>query len=135
MDEELQKELKALRRGLLINRILNGVLLGVMLILLICGIRVVKLVTPVIDDVKQISATMEKLESLDLATLMEDVNSIDAQLSSVDWTKVADKIDAIDMQAFNEGLNTIKDIDVEQFGKAIENLNSIMTALKSLPFF
>ncbi|MCR4896747.1 MAG: hypothetical protein K5891_08245 [Lachnospiraceae bacterium] len=135
MDEELQKELKALRRSLLINRILNGVLLAFMLVLLISGIRVTKKVLPMMEEVGQISATMEEIGKLDLVALSDSVNSIDDQLSAVDWDMVMAQIEAIDVEAFNDGLNTIRGIDVDALGKAIDNLNSVMNALKSLPFF
>ena len=140
--EVLQQELKSLRRSLLINRILNAVILVLLIALLAGGYMVVQKVLPSLADVKAIAESLEEmesglamLESVDIDALTQDVDEINAQLSSVDWESIITQVEALDVDGFNEAMNSLEALDAEELEKAIENLNAVMATFQKLPFF
>ena len=140
--EVLQQELKSLRRSLLINRILNAVILVLLVALLAGGYMVVQKVLPSLADVKAIAESLEEmesglamLESVDIDALTQDVDEINAQLSSVDWESIITQVEALDVDGFNEAMNSLEALDAEELEKAIENLNAVMATFQKLPFF
>ena len=140
--EVLQQELKSLRRSLRINRILNAVILVLLIALLAGGYMVVQKVLPSLADVKAIAESLEEmesglamLESVDIDALTQDVDEINAQLSSVDWESIITQVEALDVDGFNEAMNSLEALDAEELEKAIENLNAVMATFQKLPFF
>jgi hypothetical protein len=140
--EVLQQELKSLRRSLLINRILNAVILVLLIALLAGGYMVVQKVLPSLADVKAIAESLEEmesglamLESVDIDGLTQDVDEINAQLSSVDWESIITQVEALDVDGFNEAMDSLEALDAKELEKAIENLNAVMATFQKIPFF
>ncbi|MBR6326564.1 MAG: hypothetical protein IKR61_07130 [Lachnospiraceae bacterium] len=140
--EVLQQELKSLRRSLRINRILNAVILVLLIALLAGGYMVVQKVLPSLADVKAIAESLEEmesglamLESVDIDALTQDVDEINAQLSSVDWESIITQVEALDVDGFNEAMDSLEALDAKELEKAIENLNAVMATFQKLPFF
>ncbi|MCR5426807.1 MAG: hypothetical protein K6E81_08255 [Lachnospiraceae bacterium] len=140
--EVLQQELKSLRRSLRINRILNAVILVLLIALLAGGYMVVQKVLPSLADVKAIAESLEEmesglamLESVDIDGLTQDVDEINAQLSSVDWESIITQVEALDVDGFNEAMDSLEALDAKELEKAIENLNAVMATFQKLPFF
>ena len=140
--EVLQQELKSLRRSLLINRILNAVILVLLIAVLAGGYMVVQKVLPSLADVKAIAESLEEmesglamLESVDIDGLTQDVDEINAQLSSVDWESIITQVEALDVDGFNEAMDSLEALDAKELEKAIENLNAVMATFQKIPFF
>ena len=154
--EVLQQELKSLRRSLLINRILNAVILVLLIALLAGGYMVVQKVLPSLADVKAIAESLEEMESglamlesvdidgdyfamncsdMDIDGLTQDVDEINAQLSSVDWESIITQVEALDVDGFNEAMDSLEALDAKELEKAIENLNAVMATFQKIPFF
>ena len=140
--EVLQQEIKSLRRSLLINRILNAVILVLLIALLAGGYMVVQKVLPSLADVKAIAESLEEmesglamLESVDIDGLTQDVDEINAQLSSVDWESIITQVEALDVDGFNEAMDSLEALDAKELEKAIENLNAVMATFQKIPFF
>ncbi len=140
--EVLQQELKSLRRSLRINRILNAVILVLLIALLAGGYMVVQKVLPSLADVKAIAESLEEmesglamLESVDIDALTQDVDEINAQLSSVDWESIITQVEALDVDGFNEAMDSLEALDAKELEKAIENLNAVMATFQKIPFF
>ena len=121
---------------------LLGVVIGLLIAVLAGGYMVVQKVLPSLADVKAIAESLEEmesglamLESVDIDGLTQDVDEINAQLSSVDWESIITQVEALDVDGFNEAMDSLEALDAKELEKAIENLNAVMATFQKIPFF
>ena len=127
---EVEKQAIAkLEKSLLFTRIICMVNAGLLLVALVVIVVVVGKLSPVLRVVESVRPTVDRVNSLDLNALADNVQIISDSVESIDWAMLNQKIDDLDVEAINE---KIEGIDVEELEKAIENLNAASDTLKSI---
>ena len=127
MMENLQKSLKW-------NQAINLILVALIICLLGGGYFVFQKVTPVIELVPEIKASLETLKQIDYEALNEaigalDVEAINKALDSLDVDGLNAKIEEMDMESLNKAL---EGLDTEEMTEAMENLNNAVDKLEKI---
>ncbi len=72
---------------------------------------------------------IEKLSDVDVESLNETLDNVNASLESVDWEQVADVLGELDVDALN---SAIEDLDTEELTEALQNLNDTVDKIKEV---
>lgn len=72
---------------------------------------------------------IEKMSDVDVESLNETLDNVNASLESMDWERVADVLDELDVDALN---SVIEGLDTEELTEALQNLNAIVEKIKEL---
>ncbi|MCD8362071.1 MAG: hypothetical protein LUC98_03750 [Lachnospiraceae bacterium] len=123
-DNELEKQLKKLRRDLKVNRIISIVSVLLTVCLLGALVWAAGTLEPVVEQVSQldidtVNSTLTEAESV--------LTKISA--SDIDWEQLSGTIAGLDVDTLNE---TMRALDMEQLTEAIENLNEASEAIQEL---
>ncbi len=143
---ENQEMMEKLQKTLKVNRYINIFLVALMICLLLGGYLVVQKITPAIEMVPEIQASLETLEQIDYEALNQaiedldvkalnekieqlDVAAINEALGKLDMEALNAKIDALDVESLNEAL---EGLDTEELTEALENLNNAVDKLERI---
>lgn len=72
---------------------------------------------------------IEKISDVDVDSLNETLDNVNASLESMDWERVADVLDDLDVDALN---SVIEGLDTEELTEALQNLNAVVEKIKEL---
>ncbi len=135
--------LRQLRREMKRTRLLCGIsclctlCLAAVLVLLFWKAR------PVLETAARLPAlidqagpALEQFSRLDIEAANRTLNRLDEALAQVDLPKLSETVSALDAQALNEAISRTGDalekLDVEEFSRALKNLNDIVASLQEI---
>lgn len=72
---------------------------------------------------------IEKISDVDVESLNETLDNVNASLESVDWEQVADVLGELDVDALN---SAIEGLDTEELTEALQNLNDTVDKIKEV---
>lgn len=72
---------------------------------------------------------IEKISDVDVESLNETLDHVNASLESVDWEQVADALGELDVEALN---SAIDGLDTEALTESLQNLNEVMEKMREL---
>ncbi|MCC8139263.1 MAG: hypothetical protein LIO67_03010 [Lachnospiraceae bacterium] len=123
-DNELEKQLKKLRRDLKINRIFSIALLLLTVCLLGALAWTVQTLEPVVEQVSQLDIDTVNSTLTEAESVLTEISA-----SDIDWEQLSGTIAGLDVDTLNE---TMRALDMEQLTEAIENLNEASEAIQEL---
>lgn len=116
---QLMKELRFTRIICMISSVLT-------LCLLIGGIFLFGKVQELAEICEPV---VEKVADVDVESLNETLDHVNASLESVDWEQVADALGELDVEALN---SAIEGLDTEELTESLQNLNDAVEKMKEL---
>ncbi|MDE6014286.1 MAG: hypothetical protein K2H41_01105 [Acetatifactor sp.] len=72
---------------------------------------------------------IEKISDVDVESLNETLDNVNASLESVDWEQVADVLGELDVDALN---SAVEGLDTEELTEALQNLNDTVDKIKEV---
>ncbi len=123
-DNELEKQLKKLRRDLKFNRILSIVSVLLTICLLGALVWVQRTLEPVVEQVSQLDIDTVNSTLTEAESVLTEISD-----SDIDWEQLSGTIAGLDVDTLNE---TMRALDMEQLTEAIENLNDASEAIQEL---
>ncbi|MCD8096964.1 MAG: hypothetical protein LUE31_02800 [Lachnospiraceae bacterium] len=123
-DNELEKQLKKLRRDLRVNRIISIVSVLLTVCLLGALVWVAGTLEPVVEQVSQLDIDTVNSTLTEAESVLTEISA-----SDIDWEQLSGTIAGLDVDTLNE---TMRALDMEQLTEAIENLNEASEAIQEL---
>lgn len=123
-DNELEKQLKKLRRDLKFNRVLSIVSVLLTVCLLGALVWVQRTLEPVVEQVSQLDIDTVNSTLTEAESVLTEISD-----SDIDWEQLSGTIAGLDVDMLNE---TMRALDMEQLTEAIENLNDASEAIQEL---
>ncbi|MCD8196856.1 MAG: hypothetical protein LUE24_06800 [Lachnospiraceae bacterium] len=123
-DNELEKQLKKLRRDLKFNRVLSIVSVLLTVCLLGALVWVQRTLEPVVEQVSQLDIDTVNSTLTEAESVLTEISD-----SDIDWEQLSGTIAGLDVDTLNE---TMRALDMEQLTEAIENLNDASEAIQEL---
>ncbi len=117
--QKLMKELKFTRIICMISSILTLCLLAGGILLFGKVQELAEICRPVV----------EKVSELDVKSLNDTMDNINASLETVDWEQVADALGELDVEALN---SAIEGLDTEELTKSLKNLNDAVDKVQEI---
>ena len=72
---------------------------------------------------------VEKVSELDVESLNDTMDNINASLETVDWEQMADALGELDVEALN---SAIEGLDTEELSKSLKNLNDAVDKVQEI---
>lgn len=72
---------------------------------------------------------VEKVSELDVESLNDTMDNINASLETVDWQQVADALGELDVEALN---SAIEGLDTEELSKSLKNLSDAVDKVQEI---
>ncbi|MCC8162584.1 MAG: hypothetical protein LIO86_05310 [Lachnospiraceae bacterium] len=123
-DNELEKQLKKLRRDLKVNRIISIVSVLLTVCLLGALVWAAGTLEPVVEQVSQLDIDTVNNTLTEAESVLTEISA-----SDIDWEQLSGTIAGLDVDTLNE---TMRALDMEQLTEAIENLNEASEAIQEL---
>lgn len=117
--EQLRKELRRTRINCMISSFLS-------LILLAGGILLFGKIQELTEICRPVA---EKVSQLDVGSLNETLDHINASLVTVDWEQVAEALGELDVDAIN---SAIEGLDTEELSRSLKNLNEAVEKIQEI---
>ncbi len=123
-DNELEKQLKKLRRDLKVNRIISIVSVLLTVCLLGALVWAAGTLEPVVEQVSQLDIDTVNSTLTEAESVLTEISA-----SDIGWEQLSGTIAGLDVDTLNE---TMRALDMEQLTEAIENLNEASEAIQEL---
>lgn len=114
---QLKKEIKVSKAISIMSLIIN--------VCLLCVLAIVS--AKALSIANEVKPTVEKVSTIDTATINEAVIKLNKTIEQVDWNMVSDKISQLDVENLN---NKIKSLDVSTINNKLEKLDVDMIQAK-----
>lgn len=124
--ENMEIELKRLRKSMLITRIFCVIPAILFLIVIIGGGYIWTQVSHIVDNVMPATEAIGKVDWEEVVETLED---LETAVSDVDWVALSEKVEQFDVEALNK---TLGEINTEELNKAVENLNDAAEAIRKI---
>ncbi len=121
--ENMGKELKSLRRSMVITRIFCVIPAVLFAAVLIGGVYIWGQVSGIVEKAMPAVETMGDVNWTEVVGTLEEVKTA---VTDVDWQALSEKVEQFDVEAMNK---TLSGLDIEALNEAVENLNKASDAI------
>ena len=154
-----EKVLLQLKKEIRVSKIINiaSLLINACLLcaLVFVSIKAMGIADTAMAKVEKMQPAIEKVSTIDTASINEAVAKLNKTIEKVDWDMVSDKLAQLDVDTINAKIRKldvdmiqdklkeldiktlnkkINEMDMEEFSKAAENMNKIVARFKGLGF-